>query len=314
MKKVKIAIGLLVVFLAMAVAIITALGMISKRNNLYGTQSRNLSVSELTAPSDFTGGGMMKAEAPLAHDSENSLLDLPSDQKVIKNGNLTLRVGSVDRAAEEISDIAKNNNGQIFSSNIYQSKADVKSGSVTLKVPVNNFEKTISEVKKIATLVVREFTSGQDVTEEYQDLQGQLKNKQAEEQSFTRILNQAQKIDDILAVTRELSRVRGEIESLEGRIKFLNSQTDMATISANITEDQNVTMVDSWRPFQIAKEAVNSLIRMAQGFIGFLIVFVITVIPVAFLYLLTIFVIYLIGKKIYRKIRKNKENGATNNQ
>jgi len=314
MKKVKIAIGLLVVFLAMAVAIITALGMISKRNNLYGTQSRNLSVSELTAPSDFTGGGMMKAEAPLAHDSENSLLDLPSDQKVIKNGNLTLRVGSVDRAAEEISDIAKNNNGQIFSSNIYQSKADVKSGSVTLKVPVNNFEKTISEVKKIATLVVREFTSGQDVTEEYQDLQGQLKNKQAEEQSFTRILNQAQKIDDILAVTRELSRVRGEIESLEGRIKFLNSQTDMATISANITEDQNVTMVDSWRPFHIAKEAVNSLIRMAQGFIGFLIVFVITVIPVAFLYLLTIFVIYLIGKKIYRKIRKNKENGATNNQ
>lgn len=226
------------------------------------------------------------------------------DKKIIKNGFLTMRVSSADKASENIGTIAKNNGGDVFSSNFYKNpQTNVKSGTITIKVPVANFEKTLTEIKKVAALVLQESTSGQDVTEEYADLQAQLKNKQAEEQQFQNILNQAQKIQDILDVTQQLSRVRGEIEQLQGRIKFLSSQTDMSSITVTLSEDQNITISDTWRPLQVIKDAINLLLSKIRGFVNFAIVLVITVIPVAILYLLLVYVIYWIGRKIYFKLR-----------
>ncbi|PJA86937.1 MAG: hypothetical protein CO141_02130 [Candidatus Moranbacteria bacterium CG_4_9_14_3_um_filter_42_9] len=233
--------------------------------------------------------------------------DIP-DKKVIKNGNLTLKVDNADKSAEKISQITKDNGGEVFFSNFYETPRNIKSGSITVKVPVANFEKTFAELKKVATLVVQESTSGQDVTEEYTDLQAQLKNKQAEEAQFVQILGQAQKIQDILDVTRELSRVRGEIEMLQGRIKFLNSQTDMASISISLSEDAEIAMIDSWRPWQVVKNSINALIKKAQGFVDFVIVLVITAIPLIFLYALLFYVLYRIGKKIYLKIKEKQQN------
>lgn len=230
-----------------------------------------------------------------------------ADQKVIKNGSLNMKVSNLDAATENINKIAKENGGEVFSSNFYNTGANLKSGWVTVKVPVANFEKALAEIKKVASLVTQESISGQDVTEEYADLQAQIKNKQAEEQQYQAILGQAQKVQDILDVTAQLSRVRGEIESLQGRIKFLSSQADLASISINLTEDTNITVSDSWRPLQVAKDAINTLIRKSQGFVNFAIVLVITVIPIAILYLFLVYILYLIGKKIYLKVKEKKE-------
>ena len=254
-----------------------------------------------------SGGVMSKNFAEVAPSSLSTNIssgqDIP-DKKVIKNGNLTLKVDNADKSAEKISQIAKDNGGEVFSSNFYETPKNIKSGSITVKVPVANFEKTFAELKKVATLVVQESTSGQDVTEEYADLQSQLKNKQAEEAQFVQILGQAQKIQDILDVTRELSRVRGEIEMLQGRIKFLNSQTDMASIFISLSEDTNIAVIDSWRPWQVVKGSVNVLIKKAQGFVDFVIVLVITAIPLIFLYALLFYALYRIGRKIYFKVKE----------
>lgn len=239
--------------------------------------------------------------------TEDAMQDLaPTDKKIIKNGNLNLKVDNADKAAEEIAEIAKSNGGEVFASNFYQSKNNIKSGIVTVKVPVRNFEDAFAEIKKVASLVIRESTSGQDVTEEYVDLQAQLKNRQAEEQSFIKILDQAYKIDDVLAVTRELARVRGNIEQLQGRIKYLESQTDMSTIAVNLTEDESITVVDSWRPFQVVKEAFNALVKGLQGFVDFLIRLLIVIIPLLLIWALVLWLIYRMGKKIYLKI-KNRD-------
>ena len=233
--------------------------------------------------------------------------DLPqTDKKIIKNGDLTLKVNNADDAAAKISEVAKNNKGEVFSSSFYQSASNVKSGTITVKVPVANFEKTFAEIKKVAALVVRESISGQDVTEQYVDLKAQLTNRQAEEQLYIKILNQAQKIDDVLAVTRQLATVRGNIEQLQGKIKYLESQTDMSTISAQLSEDQNITVVDSWRPWQVIKDSLNSLVKGLQGFVDFLIRFFIVLLPFIIIWAIIIWVIYRIGKKIYFKIKDRK--------
>jgi len=227
------------------------------------------------------------------------------DKKIIKNGDLNLKVDNVDAAREKIVQIAKANQGDIFSSNIHQSKNNIKSGYVNVKVPVANFEKTFSEIKTVASLVLSESTSGQDVTEEYADLQGQLKNKQAEEQQFVVIMNQAQKIQDILDVTQQLSRVRGEIERLQGRIKFIESQTDMSTIAVKLNEDQTITVVDSWRPWQIVKESVNLLIKGLQNLLTIIIVLIIAILPFILILGAIIFLIFFyIIRKILKKFKK----------
>jgi hypothetical protein len=84
----------------------------------------------------------------------------------------------------------------------------------------------------------------------------------------------------------------------------MDSQTDMANITATLTEDVNVTVVDSWRPWQVVKESVNGLVKNVQGWVDFLIKLVILAIPILLLYGLVILIFYKIGKKIYSRFQK----------
>lgn len=256
--------------------------------------SRNIAESETIAVAPSMERGMKYA--PSSDFSQ-------AERKVVKNGDLSLKIDNADEAQKKIREIAKNNGGEIFASNFYQNGNHIKSGTITVKVPVTSFEKTLSEIKGVASLVLRESTSGQDVTEEYTDLQAQLRNAIVEEQTFTRILDQAQKIDDVLAVTRELSRVRGTIEQLQGRMKYLDSQTDMSTISIALTENQNITIADSWRPVQVVKESINALVRGLQGFVDFVIRFFITMLPFLLIWGAILWFLYRIGKKVYLRMK-----------
>ncbi|MFA5777519.1 MAG: DUF4349 domain-containing protein [Parcubacteria group bacterium] len=268
-----------------------------------GVQSANPLGTSVNSPVSKSSS---MTEMPSAQDAI-SYTEQTTDKKIIKTGNLGLKVSSVDDCAKSIADIAKANNGDVFSSNIRQSSSKIKSGIIAVKVPVDKFENTISEIKKVAVLVLNESTSGSDVTEQYVDLQAQIKNKKAEEASFVKILESAQKIDDVLAITRELSRTRGEIERVEGRIRYMDSQTDMSTITATLSEDPEITFTDTWRPFQVMKDTINGLLKDFQKFITFLIVLIIRVVPVFILYGIIVFVAYKIGEKIYKKIKSKKE-------
>jgi hypothetical protein len=104
-------------------------------------------------------------------------------------------------------------------------------------------------------------------------------------------------------VTQQLYRVRGEIEQLQGRMKYMESQTDMSSITVSLSEDQNITVADSWRPWQVIKEAFNALFKDIQGFVDFVIVLIIRVIPNIILYTLILGLLFWIGKKIYFRIK-----------
>lgn len=226
-----------------------------------------------------------------------------SEKRVIKTGFLGLKVEATNRAADEISEIVARNNGEIFSSNFNEYTRGSRSGTITVKIPVANFQNAMTELKTIATQVVNETTSGQDVTEQYVDLQAQLKNKRAEEQTFVSLLERSGDLDDVLNVSREIARVRGQIERLEGRIKFLESQTAMSTITINISEDIEVTPIgDDWRPGQVVKKALNDLKSVAQDFVDGTIHFFIVTIPSMIPFVIFLVALYWIGKKIYARV------------
>ncbi len=227
------------------------------------------------------------------------------DKKIIKTGSLSLKVEKADGAAEAIANIAKQNKGEVANSYFSQSSRGIKSGYITIRVPFQNFATTFEQIKKVATEVLSEASNAQDITEEYIDLEARLKNKRAEEQSFVALLSRSGKIEEVLSVTREIARVRGEIEQLDGQMRYLNSQTDMSTITVNLSEDIEITPVSQdWRPWQVIKTSVKQLINSSQNFIDGLIRFLIIVLPILLIWALIIWLIYVIGKKVYRKFKK----------
>ncbi len=246
--------------------------------------------------------------APMVMDGVNSPESASSipeqaDKKIIKNGNLILKVEKTENAVEEISTIVKDRGGEIFSTNFNERVKGQKSGSVIVKVPVQKFEETIGEIKKVATQVISESTAGQDVTEQYADLQAQVNNKRAEEESFVKILDRAGEISDVLAVTQQVARVRGEIDRLEGKIKFMEAQTDMSTITVNLSEDIEVAPItNDWRPWQVVKKSFGELIDNVQVFVNSLIKFAIVTLPALIVFSLIIWIVVIVAKKVYKKI------------
>ncbi len=297
---------------------------------LLGTKGNNLTSSGLQAnlpslsysrsatdnleTSESIVGGSVNAptkSSMIAYDSlstEDGGLDSTStEKKIIKSGNLTLKVEETEKAIEEVASIVKNHQGQIFSSNISEAVKNQKSGYLVVKVPFLEFESSLEDIKKIATQVVNENTSGQDVSEQYVDLAAQLKNKQAEEESFLKILEQSGEIADVLAVTKELSRVRGEIERLQGKIRYLDSRTDLATITIYLSEDVQI-ISDQWRPLQVLKQSVDGLIERLQNLADGLIRFFVIGLPLILIFLVFFYLIFILIRKIVVKHRiKNKK-------
>ena len=142
------------------------------------------------------------------------------DRKIVKNGNMTLEVNDITAAMTGVAAVAKGLNGYVVSSN-KSGDQDITYGQISIRVPSDRFDEAFDKLRKLAVNVPNESTNSQDVTEQYTDLQTQLRNLEATEAQYLEILKKAEKVEDILAVQRELSNVRGQIEQIKGAYNIL---------------------------------------------------------------------------------------------
>ncbi|MBD3251800.1 DUF4349 domain-containing protein, partial [Candidatus Uhrbacteria bacterium] len=137
----------------------------------------------------------------------------------------------------------------------------------------------VSAIKELAILVLHESTQGQDITMEFVDLDANLRNARAEEASYLEILDRSGSIEEVLSVTRQLAQVRGRIEQLEGRMRYLENKTDLATLHVTVTEETRIEVpTRKWRPIEVVRQSFRDLVTGLQGFVDFLIRFAITII------------------------------------
>ncbi|MBI4598584.1 DUF4349 domain-containing protein [Candidatus Uhrbacteria bacterium] len=198
------------------------------------------------------------------------------DQKIIKTGSLDLVVDDVSATASRVSALASGKSGFVQDSSVSEREDGTKFGNVTVRIPGNAFEETVDEIKSYAALVRSESSNGQDVTEQFTDLQAQLRNARAQEQVYLEILKKAETVSDVLAVQQQLGMIRGTIESLEGRIQYLENQTSYSTISVFLTEEPTLRIpTKEFRPSAILKEAFQALVAVFQNLAASAIWFVI---------------------------------------
>lgn len=239
--------------------------------------SATISASPMMREWDASGNGMMeKSQTFRVNMMDAAPTQTVADRKVIKNGVLSVQVGSVDTAFAEMSKVAAEMGGMATDSHVDQAIGDAKRGTLTVKVAVAKFDEALARLKALAVVVTSEDVSGVDATGQVIDLQARINNKKAAEATLQGLFEKAVKVSDVIEITDRLATVRSEIESLEGQMRYLDSQTDMASITVFMTEDVQVMADQGFRPLETLKESLVLLIGLfgdiTQGLIRALIV------------------------------------------
>ena len=220
------------------------------------------------------------------------------EQLIIRTGNLEIIVLETESTIDEIIQRANAAGGWVVSSNVFQS-GEAKSGSMTVRVPVEQFDSLMDQIEDLAVEVVSSATSGEDVTEEYVDRRARLENLEATADRVRNFLDEADNVEEALAVNAELSRLEGEIEATRGRIQYLEQSAAFSTITVRITPDALAQPIEigGWRATGVVRDAVSALISALQGLATIAIWIIVVLLPLALLLLLPLLLIYVVVRR-----------------
>ena len=214
---------------------------------------------------------------------------------IIRTVDMSVVVEDTDATVTAIRDLVGSYEGFVADSSRWLDD-DQPHAMITLKVPSESLDVVLEELRAMAIRVDSENQGGQDVTEEYVDLQARLRNLEATETELLALMTEVRenrgKAEDILAIHRELTSIRGQIESLKGRAQYLERMTDLATVSIRIRPKEAprpVVEPARWNPTVTASNALRGFVRFLQVMVDLLIYVVIfspfVLIPVAVIWL-----------------------------
>ncbi len=160
---------------------------------------------------------------------------IPSDRRVVRSGRMELVVDDVNAAEQSIVGLADVYGGYVVSSSVYQDNGKTF-GSVVIRVDASRFESALGAIRALAAEVSSETTSSTDVTEEYVDLTARQHNLEQTEQQLLALMEQAGTVEELLKVQLEVSNVRGQIDQLEARIRYLDQTSAMSLVEVSLRE------------------------------------------------------------------------------
>jgi hypothetical protein len=215
---------------------------------------------------------------------------------IIKNGEMSLLVADTDQAIDQITVIAVESGGYLISSDVVL-REEFKYATLSLGVPVEQFEEVQRRVRAIALRVQKESASGKDVSDEYVDLQSRVTNLEATAARIRDFLKQANTVEESLKVNTQLSDIEDQIEQVKGRMNYLKDRAAYSTLTLTLepqrptpttTPTPTVTPTPTltptptrevWKPGETYSEASRTLGRAGRGVGDMVIWFVVTWLP-----------------------------------
>ena len=292
----------IIMLLVVCIAVVLAAGC----TGIPGGKSDSLSSPQNTVlVSD--SNGRLQAESKMAYGEAGAPVPtnapgdsgsgtLTPDTKIIKTAILTIEVNDVPGSVEFLKNLAAQKGGYLSSTNVQKNYNNRLTGTVIIRVPAKEFETTLTGVQAIGT-VKSVSTQGQDVTEEYVDLQAQKTAYQNQLAQYNEIMRKAVKVEDVITVQQQIDRVQVQLNRLDGRLKYLDSRIDLSTITVSLQEPEPVGG-------ESAHNFVSTINEGISGFFG-----MIDALIIIFLTLLPIIIIGGAGYGIYRwhKARKGTD-------
>lgn len=235
-------------------------------------RNSDMAIEEELAEAAPEGTGKEMAEEPaMEAPEEESTVDgesqygetsVEGNRKVIKRAYIELEVesGKFQETMFELTALAEQNGGFVASSESYSdSEGNLTSGHITIRVPSNKYNSALDRVKKMGT-IENISSSGQDITQEYVDLESRLKNYEAQRDALLELMEQSKKVSDSLEVRKELINVQGEIEVIKGRMNYLDDLVSFSTIDVFFHEPEPIKTASDWGFVQALKRGLRGAV------------------------------------------------------
>jgi len=270
-------------------------------------RSESAGVAPIMAPSAprVAGETVSKDIGPIAN---------TVDRIVINNASLSLAVVDPVASMQSITNMAEGMGGFVVSSNVYKTTLsegiEVPVADITVRVPSEKLNDALKQIKALVpdakTDILNENISGKDVTKEYTDTESRLNNLKAAETQLVKIMEAATKTEDVMAVFRELTSVREQIEVLQGQLNYYNDAARLSAVSINLQAKEAIKpiTVAGWQPGLEVQKALQSLVKGLTLLVNLLIFILIVLVPF----------VLIIGLPIYlivRAIRKHRQTAKS---
>ena len=230
--------------------------------------------------------------APVYNTGAEEQAAFADSHMIIKNGDIKLLVEDTDIAIDRATQAIGDTGGYIISSRVwyqpYYDGENYKYATITIGVPVDQFERTLSRLRGLAVKVLDETASGEDVTNQFVDLQSQVANLEATRDRIKSFLDQAQTVDEALRINQELSNVEAQIEQIKGQMNYLEDRSAYSTITVNfepvlpelISTPTPTPTPNVWKPDETFKDAKKAVTYAYQGIVDFLIWVFVVFVPI----------------------------------
>jgi hypothetical protein len=211
-------------------------------------------------------------------------------RKLIRTVDLQVRVRSSEAAAHQVQALTAKVGGYVSEMNAQRLDDGLLYYQISLRVPAARLDETLAAIRKLADEVEGEHQRVEDVTDRFVDLEARLRTLQATERELLALLAESRQrqsgAEDIMAIYRQLTDIRTQIEQIQGERDALGKMVSLSTINLRLTptEAARPLIGDGWQPGDTARGSVRILLALLRGIGDFLIFAVIVLLPLGLLF------------------------------
>lgn len=247
-------------------------------------ESRSAPSSAIAAQDEMVATRATLAGSPPA-ESRAGGVESAMPRMIVRTADVKIIVADTGKSVEAITRAAEGAGGYVSGSSIWR-EGELLRAKLTLRVPADKLTTTLAAIRQLAKRVETETVASEDVSQEFVDLDSQVRNLEATEAELRELLKVARvtskKAADVLEVHQQLTVVRGQIEQAKGRMRYLSQVSAMSSIALEVTPDAIAQPViePGWQPLVVAKDASRALIVLLQNAADASIWFVIYLLPI----------------------------------
>jgi hypothetical protein len=235
----------------------------------------------------------------------------PQTRMIIRNANLSLVVRDAADVLHQLTTLVDAKGGYVADTRQWKEREQVRA-SATVRVPAAQLMPALAAIRGLAIRVEAESVNAQDVSQEYSDLNAQLRNLQAAEIELRELLKtvreSTQKASEVMEVYTEITKTRGEIDQIQGRIQFFSQATALSTITLDLIPDVLAAPVvePGWQPVGTIKAASRNLVNSLKWIADALIWVVLYILPLGLIFV----ALALLVRAVWRWLRKLRRTPA----
>ena len=193
---------------------------------------------DITADAGYKKISAEISEPKYSSDKNKSALPI-ADRKLIKTGRIRFASDNIMQTRHDVHALVTKYSAYISQENEISSEYSVYH-DLTVRIPKDNFDAFLNDLTQDVKKIDEKHIDVQDVTEEFIDIAAALKIKKETETGYLKLLNRANTIKDILDIQNQIQILRSEIESIEGRLKYLESAVNFSTLNISVYQISDV--------------------------------------------------------------------------